>query len=84
MEKLYPRASVCIIESLNTIACGVGFVANIKGEKSHEIVQNGIEVLENLKHRGAVGCDPNTGDGAGITTQIPHEFFLKECKRLLY
>ena len=63
-------------------ACGVGFVANIKGEKSHEIVQNGIEILENLKHRGAVGCDPNTGDGAGITTQIPHEFFQKECERL--
>ena len=63
-------------------SCGVGFVANIIGEKSHEIVQNGIEVLENLKHRGAVGCDPNTGDGAGITTQVPHQFFVKKCKRL--
>ena len=63
-------------------ACGLGFVANIKGEKSHEIVLNGIEILENLKHRGAVGCDPKTGDGAGITTQIPHEFFKKECERL--
>ena len=63
-------------------ACGLGFVANIKGEKSHEIVLNGIEILENLKHRGAVGCDPKTGDGAGITTQIPHELFLKECERL--
>jgi len=63
-------------------SCGVGFVANIKGERSHEIVQNGIEILENLKHRGAVGCDPKTGDGAGITTQIPHEFFVMECDRL--
>ncbi len=63
-------------------SCGVGFVANIKGEKSHEIVQNGIEILENLKHRGAVGCDPKTGDGAGITTQIPHKFFKSECDRL--
>lgn len=63
-------------------ACGVGFVANIKGKISHEIVQNGIEILENLKHRGAVGCDPKTGDGAGITTQIPHEFFQKKCERL--
>jgi len=63
-------------------SCGVGFVANIKGEKSHEIVKNGIEILENLKHRGAVGCDPKTGDGAGITTQIPHEFFKRECERL--
>jgi len=65
-------------------ACGVGFVANIKGKKSHEIVQNGLEILENLKHRGAVGCDPLTGDGAGITTQIPHELFQRECDRLEY
>ena len=63
-------------------SCGVGFVADIKGEKSHIIVQNGIEILENLRHRGAVGCDPKTGDGAGITTQIPHEFFVRECDRL--
>ena len=63
-------------------ACGLGFVANIKGEKSHEIVQMELRFLENLKHRGAVGCDPKTGDGAGITTQIPHEFFKKECERL--
>jgi glutamate synthase (NADPH/NADH) large chain len=63
-------------------SCGVGFVADIKGEKSHIIVQNGIEILENLRHRGAVGCDPKTGDGAGITTQIPHEFFVRECNRL--
>ena len=62
-------------------SCGVGFVANINGKKTNEIVQNGIEILENLRHRGAVGCDPKTGDGAGITTQIPHEFFLKECER---
>ncbi|MDX1700437.1 MAG: glutamate synthase central domain-containing protein, partial [Melioribacteraceae bacterium] len=63
-------------------ACGVGFIANIKGVKSHEIVQNGIEILENLRHRGAVGCDPKTGDGAGITTQIPHAFLKRECDRL--
>jgi glutamate synthase domain-containing protein 2/glutamate synthase domain-containing protein 1/glutamate synthase domain-containing protein 3 len=63
-------------------ACGVGFVADIKGKKSHNIVQNGIEILENLRHRGAVGCDPNTGDGAGITTQIPDEFLRRECDRL--
>ncbi len=60
-------------------SCGVGFVANIKGISSHEIVRNGIEILENLKHRGAVGCDPKTGDGAGITVQIPDEFLRRVC-----
>lgn len=57
--------------------CGVGFVAQMKGKKSHEIVQQGIQILINLTHRGAVGSDPNTGDGAGILIQIPHEFFQK-------
>ena len=63
-------------------SCGVGFVANISGIKSHEIVQNGIEILENLKHRGAVGADPKTGDGAGIMTQIPDRFMRKVCKKI--
>ncbi len=80
--KIVPESIGMYNKEFEHDSCGVGFVANIIGEKSHEIVQNGIEVLENLKHRGAVGCDPNTGDGAGITTQIPHEFFVKECKRL--
>ena len=55
--------------------CGIGFVAHIKGHKSHEIVQNALQVLKNLHHRGAQGCDPCTGDGAGILLQISHEFF---------
>jgi glutamate synthase domain-containing protein 2/glutamate synthase domain-containing protein 1/glutamate synthase domain-containing protein 3 len=59
--------------------CGIGFVANIEGQKSHEIVQKGIEILVNLAHRGACGCDPETGDGAGILIQIPHAFFEREC-----
>ena len=63
-------------------ACGVGFVANIEGEKSHDIVQKGIQVLINLTHRGACGCDPATGDGAGILIQIPHTFFARECAEL--
>ena len=58
-------------------ACGIGFVANVKGEKSHKIVEMGIEMLIHLEHRGACGCDPLTGDGAGILIQIPHEFYLK-------
>ena len=61
-------------------ACGVGFVANIKGEKSHDIVLKGLQVLQNLTHRGACGCDPLTGDGAGISMQVPHEFLAKEAK----
>ncbi|MBL9140157.1 MAG: glutamate synthase large subunit [Verrucomicrobiales bacterium] len=58
-------------------ACGVGFVVNIKGRKSHEIVQQGLQVLVNLDHRGACGCEANTGDGAGILMQIPHAFFAR-------
>ncbi len=58
-------------------ACGVGFVCDIKGRKSNTIVKQGIEVLHRLSHRGAVGADPKTGDGAGILIQIPHAFFKK-------
>ena len=60
----------------------MGLVANIKGEKSHEIIRKGLEVLINLTHRGAAGCDPETGDGAGILIQIPHAFFLSQCSEL--
>ena len=63
-------------------ACGMGLVANIRGEKSHEIIRKGLEVLINLTHRGAAGCDPETGDGAGILIQIPHAFFARECGEL--
>lgn len=59
-------------------ACGVGFVAHIKGKKSHEIVQGGLKILENLDHRGAVGADALMGDGAGILIQIPDAFFREE------
>src|ERR1700761_7281028 len=63
-------------------ACGMGLVASIKGEKSHDIIRKGLEVLINLPHRGAAGCDPETGDGAGILIQIPHVFFARECGEL--
>ncbi|MCX8481971.1 MAG: glutamate synthase subunit alpha, partial [Crocinitomicaceae bacterium] len=59
-------------------ACGIGFVANIKGVKSHQNVIDGLTILENMEHRGACGCEVNTGDGAGIMIQIPHEFFFDE------
>ncbi len=63
-------------------ACGMGLVASIKGEKSHDIIRKGLEVLIKLTHRGAAGCDPETGDGAGILIQIPHVFFARECGEL--
>ena len=62
-------------------SCGVGFVCNIKGEKSNSIVKQALEVLIRLEHRGAVGSDPNTGDGAGILIQIPHKFFVTIAKK---
>jgi glutamate synthase domain-containing protein 2/glutamate synthase domain-containing protein 1/glutamate synthase domain-containing protein 3 len=63
-------------------ACGIGFIANIKGLKSHDIIEKGIQILINLTHRGACGCDPETGDGAGVLIQIPHRFFVRECAAL--
>ena len=63
-------------------ACGIGFVANIKGNKSHQIISDALTVLENMEHRGACGCENNTGDGAGIMIQMPHEFFFDECIKL--
>ncbi len=63
-------------------ACGVGFVVNIKGHKSHQIVQQGLTILRNLTHRGACGAEPNTGDGAGILLQTPHAFLRQVCAEL--
>ncbi len=63
-------------------ACGVGFVVDIKGRKSHQIVRQALKVLINLLHRGACGCEPNTGDGAGILLQMPDRFLRKACARL--
>jgi glutamate synthase (NADPH/NADH) large chain len=62
-------------------ACGIGFVANIKGEKSRGIVEQALEVLNRMEHRGAAGADPETGDGAGILVQLPHRFFKREGLR---
>ncbi|HAZ09967.1 MAG TPA: glutamate synthase large subunit [Candidatus Omnitrophica bacterium] len=62
-------------------SCGVGFVCNVKGKKSNAIIKQGLEVLRRLSHRGATGADPETGDGAGILIQIPHNFFKKVCAK---
>jgi glutamate synthase (NADPH/NADH) large chain len=63
-------------------ACGIGFVANIKGNKNHQVVSDALTILENMEHRGACGCESNTGDGAGILIQTPHAFFFDECLKM--
>ena len=63
-------------------SCGVGFIVNIKGEKSHTLVKQALEIVINLLHRGACGCEVNTGDGAGLLIQLPHRFFQTEADRL--
>ena len=63
-------------------ACGIGFVAHVKGRKSQQIISDAITILENLDHRGACGAEINTGDGAGIMIQIPHEFLYDECLKI--
>src|SRR6266581_4637168 len=68
--------------ALDKDSCGVGFIANIKGRKSHQIVEDALAILCNLEHRGAVGADPRAGDGAGILVQIPHKFFVRKAEEL--
>src|ERR1044071_8130333 len=62
-------------------SCGVGFIADLKGRKSHQIISDALKILANLEHRGAVGADPLAGDGAGVLIQIPPELLKDECKK---
>src|SRR6201990_575983 len=77
-----PAAEGLYDPSLEKDACGVGFIANIKGRKSHQIVADALSILCNLEHRGAVGADPRFGDGAGILVQIPHPFFKRKAAEI--
>src|ERR1041385_463869 len=77
-----PEAQGLYDPKLDKDSCGVGFVANIKGHKSHRIIEDGLKILCNLEHRGAVGADPRMGDGAGILIQIPHKFLAKKAAEL--
>lgn len=70
------------VPSMEHDSCGIGFVAHIKGRKSHQIVQDGLTMLINMEHRGGCGCEPETGDGAGILFQVPHQFLATECQKL--
>src|ERR1700743_3872050 len=77
-----PPAEGLYDPSLERDSCGVGFMADIKGQKSHQIVSDALQILCNLEHRGAVGADPRAGDGAGILVQIPHGSFATKAKEL--
>jgi glutamate synthase (NADPH) large chain len=76
-----PQAQGMYDPAQESDACGVGFIADMKNRKSHSIVQQGLQILHNLDHRGAVGADPMLGDGCGILVQIPHKFFAAECAK---
>jgi glutamate synthase domain-containing protein 1 len=78
----YPPAQGLYDPAHEHDACGVGFVVHVKGVRSHTIVRQALKVLVNLMHRGACGCEVNTGDGAGILIQIPDKFLRKEAQRL--
>ena len=77
-----PLAQGLYDPALDKDSCGVGFIADIKGRKSHQLIEDGLRILCNLEHRGAVGADPRMGDGAGILVQIPHKFFAKKTIEL--
>lgn len=80
MQKRYSQKQSLYDATYEHDSCGVGFVVDIKGRKSHKIITQALTLLKNLMHRGACGCEENTGDGVGIITQMPHKFFLRVCK----
>ncbi len=82
MKTNYPEKQGLYDPQFEHDSCGVGFVVNIKNQPSHDIVQKGLELLCNLTHRGALGADPNSGDGAGILLQIPHQFYAEQCQKI--
>ena len=81
MKFKYPEKQGLYDPQFEHDSCGVGFVAQIKNRQSHQVVQQGLRLLCNLDHRGALGADPDTGDGSGILIQIPHHFFESKIGR---
>ena len=69
------------IPELESDACGIGLITQYKGEKSHKLVDDALTMLERMQHRGACGCEPDSGDGAGISLQMPHSFFAGICQK---
>jgi glutamate synthase (ferredoxin) len=82
MTSSLPPAQGLYDPSYEHDSCGVGFIVDLKGRKSHQLVRDGMTALLNLNHRGACGCENNTGDGAGLLIQIPHEFLASRCQEL--
>ena len=78
MEKVRPEKAGLYRSAFEHDNCGIGFVAHLKGKKSHNIIQRGLETLVNMTHRGAEGADSKTGDGAGVMIQIPRDFYLMQ------
>ncbi|MBM6594920.1 glutamate synthase large subunit [Microvirga pudoricolor] len=81
-DPAFPRAQGLYNPANEKDSCGVGFIADMKNRQSHAIVEQGLQILMNLDHRGAVGADPKSGDGCGILVQIPHKFYAAECAKL--
>ena len=79
---LYPPAQGLYDPSHEHDACGVGFICQMKGIPSHQLVSDALQMLENMNHRGACGCEENSGDGAGILVKMPDRFFRKEARKL--
>jgi glutamate synthase (NADPH/NADH) large chain len=82
LENGFPKKQGLYDPAFEKDSCGVGFIAHLKGHRSHSIVRDALEALKNMDHRGACGCETNTGDGAGILTAIPDEFMRAEAQRL--
>src|SRR5210317_301393 len=82
MYKYRPKKQGLYDPAFEHDSCGVGFVCDINGNKTHDMVEKGIEVLERMSHRGAVGSDPKTGDGAGILLQIPDKFYRVQADKI--
>ena len=79
--KTFPKKRGLYDPSNEKDSCGVGFVANMKGNPDHQIVLDALEMLERMEHRGGCGCEPNTGDGAGILVGLPEGFLRKVAKQ---
>ncbi len=84
-QDLYPDqrgVKSLYVPSMEKDSCGTGLIANLDGNKTHELIEQALTMLTRMEHRGACGCEPNTGDGAGILIQTPHEFFKRKCSEL--
>jgi glutamate synthase (NADPH) large chain len=81
-QKLKNPAKGLYVPQLEKASCGIGMIANLDGRKTHQTVENALTMLQNMEHRGACGCEPDTGDGAGILIQMPHDFFKHKAKEL--